>query len=303
MHDILLSKLPNLLGKYSENKKLAHLTWFKAGGRADILFQPKNIIDLQYFLQNKPDIPVTILGAGSNLLIREGGVKGVVIKLGQGFNDIDIDNDLIYAGAATLDYHLSMYALEKEYKNFEFLSGIPGTVGGAIAMNAGSYGYEISDIVERIHAIDYQGNVCVIDSGDFRFSYRCNQLVDNFIFLGAWFRKEMGDRRAIENKILQIKKSREETQPIHTKTAGSSFKNSSDYQAWHLIEKAGCRGMKIGGAQISPLHCNFIINHDNASADDIENLIKCVQQKVYEKTGISLEPEIKIIGEKYLVRN
>jgi UDP-N-acetylmuramate dehydrogenase len=291
-------KLPAVRGNYRENYNLAHLTWFKVGGAADVLYKPFDEDDIANFLkQNNRERPVTIIGAGSNIIIRDAGIEGVVIKLGSGFTEIEIlpQGDLL-VGAACLNFNLAKFAEVNSIKGFEFLVGIPGTVGGGVAMNAGSYGSEFKDIVKSVYALDNLGVKMQISVEDIGFGYRKNSLPTNLIYTKVVFRADVGDADEIKLKMQEINKQRSSTQPITEKTGGSTFANLEGKKAWEVIDAAGLRGTKIGGALMSLKHCNFIINQGNATADDIEMLGEFVRRKVMEHSGIELKWEIKRIG-------
>ena len=291
-------KLPIVRGKYKENYKLAHLTWFKVGGAADVLYKPFDEDDIANFLkQNNRERPVTIIGAGSNIIIRDAGIEGVVIKLGSGFTEIEIlpEGDLL-VGAACLNFNLAKFTQANGIKGFEFLVGIPGTVGGGVAMNAGSYGLEFKDIVKSVYALDKMGAQMQIPLKDIGFDYRKNSLPTNLIYTKVVFRADRGDSDEIKLKMQDINKKRAETQPITEKTSGSTFANPEGKKAWELIDQAGLRGMRIGDAVISEKHCNFMINQGNANASDMEQLGEFVKNKVKDHSGIELKWEIKRIG-------
>jgi len=291
-------KLPIVRGKYKENYKLAHLTWFKVGGAADVLYKPVDEDDIANFLkQNGGKLPVTVIGAGSNIIIRDRGVEGVVIKLGSGFTEIEIlpEGDLL-VGAACLNFNLAKFTQANGIKGFEFLVGIPGTVGGGVAMNAGSYGSEFKDIVKSVYALDKIGAQMQIPLKDIGFDYRKNSLPTNLIYTKVVFRADRGDPDEIKLKMQDINKKRAETQPITEKTSGSTFANPEGKRAWELIDQAGLRGMRIGDAVISEKHCNFMINQGNANASDMEQLGEFVKNKVKDHSCIELKWEIKRIG-------
>ncbi len=291
-------KLPIVRGKYRENYNLAHLTWFKVGGAADVLYTPVDEDDIANFLkQNGGKLPVTVIGAGSNIIIRDRGVEGVVIKLGSGFTEIEIlpEGDLL-VGAACLNFNLAKFTQANGIKGFEFLVGIPGTVGGGVAMNAGSYGSEFKDIVKSVYALDKMGAQMQIPLKDIGFDYRKNSLPTNLIYTKVVFRADRGDPNEIKLKMQDINKKRAETQPITEKTSGSTFANPEGKRAWELIDQAGLRGMRIGDAVISEKHCNFMINQGNANASDMEQLGEFVKNKVKDHSGIELKWEIKRIG-------
>jgi len=297
----LINKLPKVRGSYRFDVKLSKTNWFNVGGNAKILFKPKDIDDLRFFLQNKDaDLDVFVIGVGSNIIIQDGGIDGVVIKLGKEFAKINHQDNILRAGAGALCSNLALYSKINALSNLEFVTGIPGGVGGMVAMNAGCYGDETADFLISALVMDNIGNILELENADFNFSYRKNKLAKDFIILEARFRVENGDRSQIGAKITQFNKKREESQPIRSKTGGSTFKNpkNSNKKAWQLIDEAGCRGLLINDAQISKKHCNFIINNGKAAASDLINLGNLVIDKVKEKTGITLEWEIKIIGKK-----
>lgn len=295
----MLEKLPKIRGSYRENYKLSNVTWFNVGGIADVLFKPKDAQDLSDFIRNAPkDIPYFVIGVGSNLLVRDGGIRGVVIRLGKEFAGISYEDDVLIAGAGALDSNVSQYCKEHFLTGLEFLSGVPGVIGGALAMNAGAYGNEISDVLIKAEAIDQEGNIVELNNRDFGFKYRGNSLDKSLIFTKAYFKVKLGKQEEIEEKINQIQRQREESQPIRSKTGGSTFKNPAGKKAWELIDQAGCRGLRIGDAMISDKHCNFLINLGDANAADIEELGELVRKKVFKQCGIDLQWEIKIIGNK-----
>ena len=295
----IINSLPEIKGSYRENSDLSKTNWFGVGGLAEILFRPHDLDDLIHFLKHKPrNINVTIIGVGSNLIIRDNGIKGVVIRLGRGFVENSVNGDILTVGAGALSYNVSMFALSHSLKNLEFLSGIPGTIGGNVAMNAGAYGNDIANIFIEAEAVDLDGNLYYLSNKDMGFVYRGNNVPSEFIFTKVKLKGEYGDAAFIRAKIDEIRIKREETQPIRSRTSGSTFANPTSYKAWELIDKAGCRGLKVGGAIISEKHCNFMINENNATAKDLETLGEIVKQKVKETSNIELEWEIKIIGEK-----
>jgi len=290
--------LPKITGEYRNDYSLSHLTWFKVGGVAKIFFKPSDCRDLANFVaQNQQDKLVTVLGAGSNIIIRDGGIDGVVIKLGQNFTNIELtNNNQLSVGSSCLNFNLAKFCLAHSISGFEFLSGIPGTIGGGIIMNAGAYGSEFKDIILAIEAINPRGNLITITNEQIGFRYRDSNLPKDLIITKAFFRTMNGDRNIITEKINEISRNRLATQPIKEHTGGSTFANPENHKAWQLIDKAGMRGYKIGGASMSTLHCNFMINHGNASALDLESLGNAVQKRVFEDSGISLKWEIKLIG-------
>ncbi len=295
--DDVIKKLPKVRGSYRQDFQLANVTWFGVGGTADVLFKPEDSEDLAHFLKEKPvEIPYMVLGVGSNLLVRDGGIRGVVIRLGKNFTHISHNKEELIAGAGALDVNVSKYCADNSLSGLEYLSGIPGVIGAALAMNAGAYGGEIASSLIKLEALDKQGNLTIIDKEACGFKYRANSLSEELIFTKAYLKVALGDKLIIDQKIDQIKQQRESSQPIRTKTSGSSFKNPPGKKAWELIDQAGCRGLRIGGAIISEKHCNFLINLDNATAAEIEELGETVRKRVFKNSGIMLEWEIKIVG-------
>ncbi len=294
MNENLIDKLPKIQGVYRQNCKIK--TWFDVGGNAEIVFKPANIDDLKFFLKNiSKKIAINIIGAGSNVIISDDGVKGVVIKLDSSFAKINHQDNILNVGSAMLCGNVALYCKNNGLSNLEFLTGIPGSVGGALAMNAGCYGSDISQFLISAKAINYQGDILKIDNKDFGFFYRGNKIAKNFIFLEASFSVEKSSSENVLQKIIQFQTQREITQPIRAKTGGSTFKNPLNLKAWELIDKSGCRGLTIGDAQVSTKHCNFLINKGNAKASDLISLGYEVQRKVKEICKIDLEWEIKII--------
>lgn len=293
-----LEKLPHVRGRLVENACLSRLSWFRTGGPAEVLFEPADEADLVNFLRHLPcDVPITVIGVGSNLLVRDGGVKGVVIRLGRAFADIKIRGDIVKAGAAAMDVHVAKAAAKAGVTGLEFLIGVPGTVGGALRMNAGAYGQEIEDVLAHAHAVDRYGHIHEFRPDDFNFSYRHCEIPEHMIFLNASFNVKSGQEEAVRKRMAEINEQRQDTQPIGTRTGGSTFKNPEGQKAWELIDAAGCRGMTIGDAQVSEKHCNFLINRGDAKAADIELLGETVRNKVKEHSGVELEWEIQRIGE------
>ena len=293
--------LPQIRGKYRFNVSLSKMCWFGVGGNASIVFTPLDLPDLIFFLQNLAvPLPIFVLGVGSNILVRDSGFNGVVIRLGGGFNILKVINDhTIYAGASVLDYNVSEFTMEYGIGGFEFLSGIPGTIGGGIMMNAGAYGSCFADIIHTITCVDCEGNVLSLTKNDLKFKYRASNFDKKVIFIGAELLGVQSDNQTILDKISYIKSSRASTQPVKGfKTGGSTFKNPDGYKAWKLINEAECNGLSVGGAQVSTLHCNFFINNGNATSNDIEMLIEIVREKVFKKSGIVLETEIILLGDK-----
>ena len=283
--------------RLKENYSLSKQTWFQTCGKADYFYQAKDSQDLKNILNILPiDVPIYILGAGSNLLIRDGGFRGIIIKLGKGFNNLNIKDDIIVAGSAILDTTLSKYALQNSIKNLEFLIGIPGKIGGAVKMNSGCFGMEIKDIINGVVVINRNGEEIYLEKDSLNFQYRGSSVDQNTIIKEIFFEVNYGNQKEILQKMNEIINKRELTQPIKTKTGGSTFKNPKGYYASKLIDESNCKGLKVGGAMVSNKHANFIINQDNATAKDIEDLGKIIIDKVKNKFSVQLEWEIKIIG-------
>ena len=289
--------MPALRGRLLANQSLAELTWFRVGGPAQILFMPEDEDDLGYLLGNLPaEIPVTVIGLGSNLIVREGGVPGVVVRLGRGFADIAIEGVDVRAGAAVPDVKVARAAQEAGIAGLAFLRGIPGAVGGALRMNGGAYGRETKDALLEARAVDRRGRVQVLRNADMHYAYRHCGAPEDLIFTQALFHGERGDPAAIAAEMDKITEAREATQPIKSRTGGSTFKNPPGRKAWELIDAAQCRDLRVGDAQVSELHCNFLINLGNATAADIETLGETVRRRVKDHSGVELEWEIKRIG-------
>ncbi len=295
----LLETLPAVRGTYRQDADLSKINWFNVGGIAQVMFRPADKDDLIFFLKNRPQgVQVTILGVGSNLLVRDGGIDGVVIRLGRGFTEITKEDNFIHAGAGALSFNVANMLADYGIAGLEFLVGIPGTIGGALAMNAGAYGSDIASVLLSAEAVDESGNLHQLSVQDIGYVYRGNTLPDGMIFTNCILKGEYGNINSIKARLLEITQMREDTQPIRSKTSGSTFKNPTGYKAWQLIDAAGCRGLKIGDAEVSQKHCNFFINTGHASAADIETLGEEVRRRVKEKTGIELMWEVKIIGKK-----
>jgi len=293
----LKAKMPALRGRLIANQSLAELTWFRVGGPAQVLFMPEDEGDLSYFLANLPGgIPATVIGLGSNLIVRDGGVPGVTVRLGRGFGEVVVDGLDIRAGAAVPDVKVARAAQEAGIAGLSFMRGIPGGVGGALRMNGGAYGGETKDALVEARAVDRAGRIHVLRNADMDYSYRHCGVPANYIFTQAHYRGRRGDPAAIAAEMDKITESRETTQPIKSRTGGSTFKNPPGRKAWQLIDAAGCRGLKVGGAQVSEMHCNFLINLGDATAADIETLGETVRRRVKETSGVELEWEIERIG-------
>jgi UDP-N-acetylmuramate dehydrogenase len=293
----LKARMPELRGRLLANQALGEFTWFRVGGPAQAFFMPEDENDLAYGLRNLPaEIPVTVIGAGSNLIVRDGGVPGVVIRLGRGFNDIKCeDNHRVVSGTAMLDVMVARAAQKAGIAGLAFFSGIPGTIGGALRMNGGAYGTETKDVLVEARGLDRQGNVRTFSNSQMGFSYRHCGVADDVIFTAAVFQGRPGEPERIAAEMAEIKKKREASQP-RNRTGGSTFKNPPGMSAWKLVDEAGCRGLKVGQAQVSPLHSNFLISLEGASAADIETLGETVRARVKAHSGIELEWEIKRIG-------
>lgn len=297
-HDAtLIDRLPAVRGRLTAGANLGPLTWFRVGGPADVLFKPADRDDLMAFLAAKPaDVPVTVLGVGSNVLVRDGGIPGVVIRLGGPFAMITVDGDVISAGAGALDLNVSLTARDAGLAGLEFLRGIPGTIGGGLRMNAGAYGAEMTNIVIDAEAVDGQGRLHRLTPAELGFTYRHSAVPADWIFIGCRLQGRRDDVAAIGARMDQIVASREATQPTRGRTGGSTFTNPPGQKAWSLIDQAGCRGLRRGDAVVSELHCNFLINEGTASAADIEALGETVREKVKAASGVTLDWEIKRLG-------
>ncbi len=289
--------LPPVRGAYTYNAVLKDLVWFRAGGPAEILFRPADGDDLATFLAARsPDMRVSVIGVGSNLLVRDGGIPGMVIRLPAAFGKVAVEGVRVRAGAATLDAAVARAAADGGIAGLEFLRGVPGTIGGALKMNAGCYGKEIKDIFVEAVAIDGKGAKHVLKAADMGFVYRKSQVPEDFIFVEALFEGTKDEPAAVRARMEALMTEREASQPVKSRTGGSTFKNPPGHKAWQLIEEAGCRGLTRGGAQISEKHCNFLINTGGANAADIEALGEEVRARVKKKFGIELEWEIKRVG-------
>ncbi len=294
----LIERLPVVRGRYSANAPLEKITWFRVGGPAEVMFRPADVDDLSEFLSSlAPDIDVTVIGVGSNLLVRDGGVQGVVIRLGRGFARIVVEDDLVTVGAGALDINVALVAEESGLGGLEFLCGIPGTIGGGLRMNGGAYGSEFRDIFVSARAIDKSGNLHKLSASDMGFSYRHTEVPADWLFIDAILQGRIEPRPKITQRMSEIKASREDSQPVRTPTGGSTFANPSGAKAWELIDQAGCRGLRRGGAMVSEKHCNFLINTGEATAADLEGLGEEVRRRVFEQSGVTLEWEIQRIGE------
>jgi UDP-N-acetylmuramate dehydrogenase len=297
----LMLRLPQVRGKYVPEAPLAEHTWFRVGGPAEVLYKPADTDDLAHFLAHCPeDIPVTVIGLASNILVRDGGVPGVVIKLSPDFSHIKFEEGAIKAGAAAVNLNVARAAQAAGFAGLEFLSGIPGSIGGGLRMNAGAYGSEMKDVLRCVTALDRKGTRHVLRTEQMNMSYRRCGMPEDWIFLAADLEGEPDDPALILKRMQDIQQRRTDTQPTHDKTGGSTFANPEDdpkgRKAWQLIDEAGCRGLKVGKAKVSDKHCNFLINTGQATASDIENLGEEIRRRVKTKTGIDLRWEIRRIG-------
>ncbi|MCF3945536.1 UDP-N-acetylmuramate dehydrogenase [Acidiphilium sp. AL] len=289
--------LPAVRGRIGFDATLGRTTWFRVGGAAEVLFRPADAEDLATFLRDvPPELPVTVIGAASNLIIRDGGIPGVVVKLARGFGDVVVEADGVIAGAASLDAAIAEHAASANLTGLEFLSGIPGSLGGAVAMNAGAYGSEIRAVLDWAEIIGRDGTIARYTEADLALSYRHASLPPGGVVVRVRLHARLGDPAAIAATMAKIKTSREATQPVRARTGGSTFRNPEGHKAWQLIDQAGCRGMVVGNAQVSEMHCNFLINRGGATADDLESLGEAVRARVLAETGIALIWEIKRIG-------
>jgi UDP-N-acetylmuramate dehydrogenase len=296
--DELTAQLPELRGKLKAGAVLADLTWFRVGGPAEVLYSPADEADLFYYMAHAPaEIPVTIIGLGSNLLVRDGGIGGVVIRLGRGFGDIKIaDGSRLRAGAAVPDVKVARAAADAGIAGLSFYRGIPGCVGGALRMNGGAHGRETCEVVVEARAVDRQGKLHVLPVAELHYAYRHCGAPEDLIFTEALFQGEPGEPAAILAEMDDIAAYREQAQPIKSRTGGSTFKNPPGNKAWQLIDAAGCRGLRVGGAHVSEMHCNFLINEGEATGADIEELGETVRARVKATSGVELEWEIKRLG-------
>ncbi|MGC1690813.1 MAG: UDP-N-acetylmuramate dehydrogenase [Pseudolabrys sp.] len=294
----LKARMPELRGRLLANQPIGEFTWFRVGGPAQAFFMPEDENDLAYFLRKLPgETPVTVIGAGSNMIVRDGGVAGVVIRLGRGFNDVKVEDHRITAGTAILDVMVARAAQPAGIAGLAFLSGIPGTIGGALRMNGGAYGGETKDVLVETQGVDRQGNLRKFTNREMGFSYRHCGVSEDVIFTAAILQGRAGAPEEIAAEMATIKKKREASQP-RNRTGGSTFKNPPGHSAWKLVDDAGCRGLTVGGAQVSELHSNFLINLGGATAADIEILGETVRERVKAHSGVELEWEIKRVGVK-----
>jgi UDP-N-acetylmuramate dehydrogenase len=293
----MMSLLPSLRGRVQEAVSLAPTTWFRVGGPAELLVRPASAQDLAQFLADLPhEVPVITIGAASNLIVRDGGIQGVTIRLARGFNTIKIETDGIIAGAAALDVTVAEHAAAAGLAGLEFLSGIPGTIGGAVAMNAGAYGGDIAQVLDWAEIITRSGASLRLDAQKLHLSYRHAQLPPESVVVRARLRALPGDSAAIAQRMAEIRTNREASQPVRARTGGSTFRNPPEMKAWELIDNAGCRGLTLGGAQVSEKHCNFLLNTGAATAGDLEGLGEEVRRRVLAASGVDLHWEIKRVG-------
>ncbi len=293
-----VTELPQVAGKLTANAPLAPLVWFKSGGAAEWLLEPKGIADLQHFLRElDPATPVMALGLGSNLIVRDGGFPGVVVRLGKPFAKVDaVEDTILDCGGGASGILVSSTARDAAIAGLEFLRSIPGTVGGFVRMNGGAYGGEVKDILVDCDVVLRNGDLVTLAAAELQYSYRHSELPDGAIVVGARFRGKAGDPDAIQTEMDRISASREASQPLRSKTGGSTFKNPDGHKAWQLVDEAGCRGLQIGGAQVSEKHTNFLINTGDATSADIEALGDEVRARVKAKSGIDLQWEIQRVG-------
>ena len=305
-----MDRLPQVRGRMTENADISGTTWFRVGGPAEVLFRPKDHDDLSKFLAACPeDIPIMVMGVASNLIIRDGGIKGVVIKLGRDFADIEHDKDgVLTAGAAALDMNVAQYAAREGLGGVEFFSGIPGSIGGALRMNAGAYGSETVDVLIDAKVMDRDGSIHDFTAHEMGMTYRHNNIPEHYIFLSGRFKTSPEKPELIQSRIDAIRERRHESQPVKARTGGSTFANPTvedlrtcelpeDLKTWQLIDKVGGRGLTLGGASMSEKHCNFMLNDGTATATDLENLGEEIRKRVKDQFGLSLRWEIKRIGE------
>ena len=294
----IAQRMPQVRGRLIGNAPLADITWFRVGGPAQLLFTPSDEADLAYFLAHLPHaIPVVVIGLGSNLLVRDGGVPGVVIRLGRGFAQIGVEpGDRLRAGAVVPDAKLSRAAADAGIAGLAFYRGVPGSIGGALRMNAGAHGRETKDVLVEVRAVDRAGNVHALPRDAMQLTYRHCGVPGDWIFTEALFQGGPGERAQILKEMEEVAEYREANQPIRDRTGGSTFKNPPGHSAWRLIDQAGCRGLSVGGAKVSQMHCNFLINDGNATAEDIERLGETVRRRVREASGITLQWEIIRLG-------
>ena len=290
--------MPELRGRLAANVKLADITWFRVGGPAQVLFTPADEADLAYFLKMKPaDLPYFVIGLGSNLLVRDGGVPGVVIRLGRGFGEIKVEpGNRIRTGTVVPDVKVARAAADAGIAGLEFYRGIPGSIGGALRMNAGAHGSETKDVLIEARAVDPAGNIHVLSNTDMGFTYRHCAIPPDWIFTEALYEGRPGDPAQILKAMEEVATYREQNQPIKDRTGGSTFKNPAGTSAWKLVDEAGLRGFRVGGAKVSEMHCNFLINDQGASGEDVERLGETIRARVKAASGVTLEWEIIRLG-------
>ncbi len=289
--------LPQVQGRYGFDQPLASSTWFRVGGPAQVVFKPKDRADLQNFMKNKPkDLNLLCIGAGSNILVRDGGVEGCVVRLGSGFSQIEKENTTVIVGAGCLDRTVALHCQQWGLTGLEFLVGIPGSIGGAVAMNAGAYGGEVKDFLQWVDLVDQDGHMHRLTPDDLKMDYREGNVPKGCFVTRAAFSCETRNPAEIQATLDDFLKRREDTQPVRGRTGGSTFKNPPSHKAWELIDAAGCRGLQIGDAQVSEKHCNFLLNLNKATAQDLETLGETVRQRVLTATGVALEWEIMRLG-------
>jgi UDP-N-acetylmuramate dehydrogenase len=295
----LKSAMPDLRGRLIANAPMADITWLRAGGKAQVLFTPLDEADLAYFLKCCPrELPVFVIGLGSNLLVRDGGVAGVVIRLGRGFGDVAVEpGHKIRAGTVVPDVKVARAAADAGIAGLHFYRGIPGSIGGALRMNAGAHGTETKDCLVGARAVDPAGNIHVLSLADMKFTYRHCGIPADWIFTEATYQGMPGEPAEIQKQMQEVADYREANQPIKERTGGSTFKNPPANSSWKLIDAAGCRGFRIGGAKVSEMHCNFLINDQNATGEDIERLGETVRARVKANSGVTLEWEIIRLGQ------
>ena len=291
-----MKSLPKIKGIYKRNFSLSRLTWFQTGGKAEILFIPKDLLDLQFFLKNTKYRSINIIGGGSNLLIRDGGIKGVVIKLGPGFDFVNLKKNYVLCGASVKNINLSNKMAKNKIKGYEFLSTIPGTIGGSIFMNAGCFGTEIKNLVKSVIVLNKKGNLVELNKNLINFKYRASGINKNYIIVATKLKISEGNEKKIRQNIKKFLDLRKKTQPNKVLTGGSTFINPKRKKAWKLIKDSGCQSMFVGGAKISNKHCNFLVNTGNANSTDLETLGNKIRSKYFKKTGEKLNWEIKRIG-------
>lgn len=294
----LSAAMSDLRGRLAANFALSSITWFRVGGPAQVLFTPADEADLAYFLSHAPaDLPVTVIGLGSNLLVRDGGIPGVVIRLGRGFAEVKAEEGhCIRAGTAVPDVKVARAAADAGIAGLAFYRGIPGSIGGALRMNGGAHGSETKDVLVEARAVDRQGNVHVLSLADMGYSYRHCSVPTDWIFTQATYQGRAGEAAEILKQMEEVAQYREENQPTRERTGGSTFKNPPGHSAWKLIDAAGCRGLRVGGAKVSEMHCNFLINEGEATAEDIERLGETVRARVKASSGVTLQWEIVRLG-------